>query len=54
MTFFGRGFQLVVDITHTPQPLLILNADYDSAVFDGLYGAMNNQRSECTNHRSAD
>ena len=45
MTFFGHGFQLVVDIAH---------ADYDSAVFDGLYGAMNDRRSECTNHRSAD
>ena len=33
------------------------NADYDSAVFDGLYGkygTMNDRRSECINRRSAD
>ena len=33
---------------------ITINADYDSAVFDGLYGAMNDRRPECTNHRSAD
>ena len=41
MMFFGHGFQLVVDIAHAPQPLL--NTDYDSAVFDGLYGATNDR-----------
>ena len=25
-----------------------INTDYDSAVFDGLYGAMNDRLSECT------
>ena len=40
MTFFGHGFQLVVDIAHAPRPLT--TPQFSMA----LYGAMNDRRSD--------
>ena len=47
----GRGFQLVVVVAHAPRPLTLTMT---RQFFVGLYGAKNEQQSDCTNYLSAD